>query len=72
MNAKIETFAVPGIAGAHGYADVASGHAGRNISFAKGVYVYTVGQELATGETYDAAVAKLVGAAQSLHGRVSR
>lgn len=68
---KIVTFPVPGIPGARGYAALSSGQGGLNVGFAKGTYVYLVGQVLGPGEPYKSAVIKLIAAAHSLYTRVS-
>jgi hypothetical protein len=69
--ASAKTFAVPGIPGALGFAELGNGGGGINVAFAKGTYAYVVGQVLPSAATYGARVTKLVAAAQGLYRRAS-
>ena len=69
--ASAKTFAVPGIPGALGFAEVGSGGGGINVAFAKGTYAYVVGQVLPSAAEYRVRITKLVAAAQGLYRRAS-
>lgn len=69
--AQVKAFAVPGVPGAVGYAELGSGGSGINLGFSKGTYAYVLGQILPSTSSYNERVAKLVAAARHLYGHVS-
>ncbi len=65
-----KTFAVPAIPGAHGFSLPASDHAGINIIFADGPFIYWIGAGWGNQAKDPPTQAELIGAAKTLYKRV--